>query len=616
MVYGKKNLQCLLLTCILYLLPFALYAQTDTIPQKPSNKAIRSKPRLFNKMIKNFRRDTTEVQQANDLKRNDVFYKKFEGYTIRHVIIKDLHFGIPLADTSKKIVTTLTRLANKVHHITRSSVIRNNLFFSENDSLLPYLMADNETFLRQLPYLQDASIEVLPIIGSSDSVDINVIVKDLFSLGGSLGSIGLKNTDVEIREDNLSGYGNSISFRGLYDISRRKNFGGGFEYLQRNIGGSFIDGDVGYRSFYPNFNGLKEENIYYTRFIKPLVNRYMHWTYEFNASYHSTRNLYSSDSLYLSDIRYRFYNFDAWTGYNLRATKFTTSAEDRKLRKLIALRIIYQKFNDLPGKYFSLYNWRYANLTGVLGALTFYRQNFYKSQYIYAFGRNEDIPEGLNLTLTAGYTQKQNITRPFIGFNYQRSSFNLKKNYFSYTVRAEGYLHNKNFEDINLLAAIDYFDHLKAIGTKWKQRTFINIGIAKQINTLLNEPLYLDSKFALPEYRNGDIGGSLRATIKAESVFFSPWSIASFRFAPFIFGNTGLFSPYNTGLSTSNIYSTVGAGIRTRNESLIFGTFELRGYYFLKENIRNQSFRFDISTNIAFKYNAQLVRRPDFIEVN
>ena len=267
----------------------------------------------------------------------------------------------------------------------------------------------------------------------------------------------------------------------------------------------------------------------------------MHWTYEFNASYHSTRNMYSSDSVYLSDIRYRFYSFDAWAGYNINSTGSTTAAEDRRLRQLVALRIIDQKFQDLPGKYFSLYNWRYANLMGILGSLSFYRQNFYKSQYIYAFGRNEDIPEGLNLTLTAGYTKKQNLTRPFIGFNYQRSSFNFKKNYFSYTFRAEGYLHNKNVEDINLLAGIDYFDHLKAIGTKWKQRTFISLGIAKQINTILNEPLYFDSKFGLPEYRNGDVGGSLRATIKAESVFFSPWSIASFRFAPFIFGNTGTF---------------------------------------------------------------------------
>jgi len=634
MRYRRKDLRCLLLICISFLLQFSLFAQTDsipkisqadtipkklqadTIPKKSLDEYLKTRKGLFGKMVKNLRRDTTEVQLANDLKRNDILYKKFEGYIIRNIIIKDLHFGIPLADTTKKVVTPLTRLANTIHHITRTAVIRNNLFFNKNDSLLPYLMADNETYLRKLPYLQDATIIAVPVSGSSDSVDVEVIVKDLFALGGSLASLGLKNTDVAIKEDNLSGSGNSITFRGLYDISRRRNFGAGIEYLQRNIGGSFIDGGIGYQSFFPNINGPKEENMYYLVFRKPLIHRYMRWTYQFDASYHSTRNMYDSDSVYFSDHRYRYYNFDAWAGYNINSKGFTSQAEDRKLRKLIALRIMDQKFQDLPGKYFFTYNWRYANLEGILASLSFYRQNFYKSQYIYGFGRNEDIPEGLNITVTIGYTKKQDLRRPFIGFNYQRSSFTKKNNYFGYTFRAEGYLHNKDVDDINLLAGVDYFDHLKALGTRWKQRTFISVGIAKQINTILNEPLYFDSKFGLSEYKIGDVGGSLRATIKAESVFFSPWSIASFRFAPFIFGNSGLFTPYNSRLSISNIYTTVGAGLRTRNESLIFGTFEFKGYYFLKKNFFNESYRFDISTNITFKNNTQLVQRPDFIEVN
>lgn len=616
MIFRKRNLLCVLLGCIFYLLQLSVFAQEDSIPQK-SIDTTKARKDIFKKLINRFGRDTNEVQQVNDLKRNDLLYKKYEGYIIRQITINDLHFGIPFSDTSKKVITFLTRLANTVHHTTRISVIRKNLFFNENDSLQPYLMADNATFLRRLPYLQDAIIEVFPVVNSSDSVDVSVTVKDLFSLGGSVASLGVNNIDIEISEDDLSGYGNSIAFRGLYDNSRRRNFGGGVEYVQRNIGGSFIDAGGGYQSFHQNYNGFKQENYYYATLIKPLLNRYMHWTYEFNASYHSTRNLYASDSLYFSDLRYRFYNFDAWAGYNINSTGFTTEDETRKLRKLIALRVIHQKFQDLPAKYVSQYYWRYADITGILSSISFYRQNFYKSKYVYGFGRNEDIPEGLNLTLTLGYTKKQNLNRPFIGFNYQRSSFNLKNNYFSYTLRAEGYLNNKKIEDINLLAGIDYFDHLKAIGTKWKQRTFINLGFAHQINSRLNEPLLFNSKFALPEYRIGeDIGGSLRATIKAESVFFSPWSFASFKFAPFVFGNTGLFTPYNTPFSISNIYTTLGAGLRTRSESLTFGTFEFKGYYFLKKNFFNERYRFDITTNLIFNPNRQLVRKPDFIEVN
>jgi hypothetical protein len=635
MICSTKTLRCLLLACVFYLLHFCAEAQNDSIPKKLESDTItkksqsdtitrksldeylRTRKGFFGKMFKGLTRDTTPVQKANDLRRNDAPYKLFEGAVIRNIIIKDLPFGIPLTDTSKKVVTVFTEVANTLHHTTRKAVIRNNLFFRENELLVPYLMADNETYLRQLPYIQDAVIELEPSHELSlDSVDVYVVVKDLFSLGGSISSLGLKNTDVAIKEDNITGSGNGIVIHGLYDISRRRNFGAGIEYVLRNIGNSFINFNFGYQSYYPNIIGLKEENLYYMKLTKPLINRYAHWTYEFDGSYHSTRNMYSSDSIYLSDVRYRYYNADAWAGYNINSTGFTTKAEDKKLRKLIGLRVIDQQFQDLPGKYITQYDWRYANLTAAIASFSFYRQNFYKSQYIYAFGINEDIPEGLNLTLTAGYTKKQNLSRPFMGFNYERSIFNRKNNYFSYTIRAEGYLDHKKFEDINLFGTIDYFDHLKAMGKKWKQRTFVDIGVAKQINTILNEPLYIDSKYGLPAFRGGPDGGSLRTSVKAESVFYSPWALESFRFAPFVFAYSGLFTPYNTPINTSNIYTIVGGGLRTRNESLIFGTLELKGYYFLKKNINNENWRVDISTDITFKYNTQLVRKPDFIQVN
>ncbi len=215
--------------------------------------------------------------------------------------------------------------------------------------------------------------------------------------------------------------------------------------------------------------------------------------------------------------------------------------------------------------------------------------------------------------MTAGLTKKQNVLRSFIGFNYDRSFFNKKNNYISYTIRAEGNLRGTSLEDITFLSGIAYVEHLNSLGPSWKQRFFLNLDVAQQVNTVFNEPLLLQSSFGLPEFGNSQVGGTLRATIKAESVFFSPWSLAAFRFAPFVFVNTSVFSPY---LSDANIYSSIGGGIRTRNESLIFGTLELKAFYFPGKNYYNESFRFDISTNVRFKYNPQLIRKPDFIQIN
>lgn len=626
MICNKKTIRCLIFTCICSLLQFYLHAQTDSLPKgsqtDTTNKQsfgefVNSKKGIFGKVMKGLSKDTTDVQRANDLKSNDIQFKAFSGAVIRSITVNDLPFGIPLTDTSKKVVTSLTKLANTLHHTTRKKVIRNNLFFNVGDRVNPYLLADNETFLRRQAYIQDASILLVPVNEINlDSVDVFVTVKDLFSLGGSIASIGVKNTDIAIREDNISGSGNGFVIHGLYDMSRRLNFGAGLEFIQRNIASSFINISVGYQSYYPDISGLKEENYYFLRLTRELENRFMHWTYGLDASYHSTRNMYSTDSVYLSSVRYRYSNFDSWAGYNIDPNSQSGINGDSKLRKLIAMRFVTQEFDEIPKQYDSVYSWRYANLSGILGSVSFYRQNFYKSQYIYAFGINEDIPEGLNLTFTGGYVHKQNLLRPYLGFNFQQAKFTPKNNYFSYLVRAEGYLNNHELQDINLFGLINYFDHLKAMGARWKQRTFVSIGFAKQINTILNEPLYLDSKFALPEFRNGTTGGSLRASINAESVFYSPLSIAWFRFAPFIFSNAGLLTPYNTPVNSSNIYTIVGGGIRTRNESLIFGTIELKGYYFLKKNINNENWRIDVSTNISFKSNNQLIGKPNFIEVN
>ncbi|MEO5650318.1 MAG: hypothetical protein ABIR03_10410 [Ginsengibacter sp.] len=589
---------------------FSLWAQTDTLIPAKTNKTGQS---LFGKMISNFKKDSTEVDVDNIIKTNDQAYNKYKGLIIRNIIIKRVPFGIPIKDTSQKLVTTLTKVANDLHHLTKTQVIRNNLFFKNNDVIQPYLMADNERFLRQLPYLQDAGFVVVPIAPGSDSADVIVMVKDVFSLGGAIGSLGLLQSQVEMREDNFAGSGNAAVLFALYDEKRKNNFAFGGEYLRRNIGGSFIDGNIGYQSFSNSLPGPKDENLYYLNLVKPLINRYMKWTYELDASYHVTSNHYASDSVYQSDFRYRFYNLEAWAGYNINAKDFTMQEESKKLRKLIGLRFIHTKFQETPSVYSSLYNWRYADIMGLLGTLTFYRQNFYKTQYIYGFGRNEDIPEGLLLSLTSGYTIKRNQSRPFVGFNYERYQYNKKGNYLGYTLRAEGYLNKKSIEDINLLVAVNYFDHLKAMGNKWKQRFFLNLDAAQQINTILNEPLYINSKFGLPEYGNNSIGGTLRATAKVESVFFSPWSLASFRFAPFVFSNLSVFSPY---VSKTKVYTSVGGGIRTRNESFIFGTIEAKGFYFPQKNFHQSHFSIELSTNVIFKYNSQFVKKPNFIEIN
>lgn len=478
------------------------------------------------------------------------------------------------------------------------------------------MLADNERHLRDQAYLNDVKIIVKRVIGTRDSVDVIILTKDVLSIGGQFRMSSHQKVQTTIREDNFGGRGDKLQAGIFYDHIRHERFGFGAEYVIRNIGGSFIDAQLGLLDYAPTFNtNHRQEKMIYGRLVKPLVNPYMKWTYALEAAWHRNDNMYFPDTTYLSDNRYQYYNYDAWIGLNLSARKLNQKVNDDRLRNLIGLRLLHQAFQKVPTKYETEYFYQYADLTGILASYSIFRQDFYKTQYVYGFGRNEDVPEGVDATITTGWTNKNKRIRPYLGLDLQYNHFTKRKHYFNYTLRLGGYSYQKSFEDISILGNVEFFTRLRNLNSKWKQRTFITAGITSQVKRELNEPLFLESQFGLPEYENIYLGGDLRLTAKAESVFFSPWSVALFRFAPFVFGNATILTPQTPPINRK-LYTSLGAGIRSRNESLVFGTLELRTFFFPRKNFDGSYFRVEFNSNIKFKYNNQFIRRPQFTAVN
>ena len=196
---GYNNLKIIGCFIILCIIPITVLAQKDSVPSKKSV--------FFNNMMDMIRRDTTQPS-PDKIRKTEEEFLPFTGFIIRRIHIVRLPFGTPITDTSNRTKNKLTRLANTMHHITRKKVIENNLFFNQYDTIKPYLLSDNERYLRELPYIREADF-IVTRIRKTDSADVTILVKDVFSLGGSIGSIGLKKTNVELREDNLSGSGNA-----------------------------------------------------------------------------------------------------------------------------------------------------------------------------------------------------------------------------------------------------------------------------------------------------------------------------------------------------------------------------------------------------------------------
>src|SRR5689334_4069884 len=128
---------------ILCLLIINASAQTDSSVSKVDSFLMRQKG-LLGKLARNLVSD--KPASPNAPIRKDLLFSGYRGRYIRNIIIRRLDFGTPITDTARRFETNLTRWANDLHHKTRESIIRKNLFFKKGDKLIPYLIADNERY--------------------------------------------------------------------------------------------------------------------------------------------------------------------------------------------------------------------------------------------------------------------------------------------------------------------------------------------------------------------------------------------------------------------------------------------------------------------------------------
>jgi hypothetical protein len=545
----------------------------------------------------------------------------YKGSIIRNLIVSKVIYGQSINDTSAIYKNRLTKIANNLHRNTTEKTIKNNLFFKEGDSVKPFLFADNEAYLRSIPYLQDAKIVIKEVADENlnyDSVDVVILYKDVFPISGTISSDNNRNLYIESKDDNISGHGDHIQLMNLYDMDRTPKFGWGGEYWKRNINGSFIDFIAGYQNIAPAYNsGRREENRMFLNLEMPLVSPHRRITGAVEISYNYTHNNFIPDSVYNSDYKYQYKNFDSWIGFNITSKNNLLESTNRKRKEFISFRILDKTFYSVPSKYLTQYNFQYADLKSVLVSYTLFKQEFYHTSFIYGFGRTEDIPVGYNYAIISGWTNKENSTRPYIGIDLSKNFITDKQNYLNFEFKAGSYVNQCNFQDVSLLASIDAFTRLKKVGkSKWFARNFFNGSVTQQINTVLNPSVYLNSNYGLTDFINPDSTGSSRVTANFQTVFFNTRRYLGFSFAPFTFGGLCYIKPKTKSILQGNFYTRLGVGIRSRNENLIFGTMELKVSYYPVTTLGMSPWNIAFNTDLRFRYNSQFIKRPDFISVN
>lgn len=553
----------------------------------------------------------TRKQRSNPTAtvRSEDAFIPYEGKIIRKIHFRQVGFEKTVIDTSKHMINVLTRLGNRLHSRSRDWLINDNLFIRENKPLNPYRLADNERYLRDLDFILDARIFVVTLAHTSDSVDVIVMTRDVFSLGGSFNPRSPTKTLFKVYDTNLFGFGQRVQFSGLMEEGRTPAFGYEFLFRKNSIGGSFITATAGYTQINTGSSyGLEDEKAYFVRLDRPLVSPYTRFAGGVEVSRNWSHNVYGVLDTLFSDYRYLVNDF--WAGYNIGANE---NFRDRN-RHFLAIRAFDQHFTRTPRQFAENPNPVYSNRTFVLGGLTFFRQNFYTARYIYGFGRTEDIPYGHTMSVYFGWARQLGLERPYAGFDIGKSIVSPSGQFYNLLLRA-GAFSRSGLED----AAILFSGTMTSRLIPYKRllvRQILGADITYVYNQRTSVPLDINNEFGLRGFSADSVLGTKRFHISSETVAFTPLELLGFRFAPFFYSEMAWLAPFDYTIFEKEPFFGLGGGVRTRNENLVFGTVELRFMYFPRtiENISNFNIR--VSSNLRVKYSASFVKPPSFVQYN
>ncbi len=481
------------------------------------------------------------------------------------VIVYD-PFGHAVNDTFTRKINKLQKAGNSFHITTRQRVIRNILLFRIHDTVQIIRITESERLLRQASYINDARIFIEGDM-LSDSVTVTVKVLDKWNYDAAA-SGSTNGGYVRIRDRNVSGWGQTYEQRIAFNVTTGWDFRG--NYNVANIKRTYISSDLYYQT---NQDETKTGIAFNRPFYSPLAR----WAWGAEGS--RTWGIYRySDTTEPKDrsTALNYYNQDYWLGRSFALGKH------KKTDKIsnIALGARYAMARYLARPSFAIdSHYLNADQDIYLASIGYSLRKYYKDQFIYRFGANEDVPEGIRLQATYGVIQKQIVgLRNYYGFDISNGKHLKGIGYISVyagygTLFRQGHPSNSTIN-----SGFIYFTDLYQRG-KWYFRNFVNYKLIKGINKMPYERLTLQTN-ELYGFAPGDLTGTGKMLLNLEAVAYAPYNIIGFKFAPVALAGFGILENGAQKFSTGKIYQAYSVGLLVRNENLLNSSFEFSvGFY-------------------------------------
>lgn len=499
-------------------------------------------------------------------------YQPFQDRVIGNISIQKLQlFGPTVTDTSKAPHSWLQKTLNKLHISTQDRVIRKNLLIHSGEKIDPYELADSERVLRDLPFIRDARIHLIPRQEGSDTLDVLVLSQDVlpYSAGGTYRR--LNNLSLILSNNNLLGLGHELRNEIIYDEIQTPSFGYRGLYNIPNIGGSFISSQLQYaETEYEKIKGLNLNRSFFT------PNVYWAGGLELNSSTVKRALLFldsSKDSLF--HYRYNYTNLWGARAFRLHRKKEEISSKERD-RLVVAARFSRTDYRMRPDLSPIPSDMHYFhNKLLYLGSIGWNRRRYFRDQYIFGFGRTEDVPYGSLINFTFGQENGEMTRQNFAGLKLASARYFPKFGYLYGQLDIASFFNSNRQSQRRLLhLESDYYSPLLKAG-KYNFRQIITIDYTYGDRRLAHEFLHIRRE-NIRGLSTFERRGTQRLSIRLETICYTPLYLLGFQFAGFAFGDIAFLNQLNKLSLKGYDFHGYGLGVRVRNENLTFNTFQFR----------------------------------------
>jgi hypothetical protein len=547
--------------------------RSDTLPPKPDSLGVVQSIRRYSqrnnplaKLLRSVLVFDDKKQIGYDTQLLTRVHDQHNYKVVRSIEIRTLNaFGYSIHDTTRVPESIFEKMGNSLHMKTRRNLIRNKLLFREGQTLEPLSLSESERLLRQTEYILDARVLVNENTSTEDSVDVFILTKDIFSIGGNGSYSPPDRGRISLNEINFLGLGHQV--RNNYYFGRNpfpyrekpvQTWGYWGSYAVENIRNTFVRADLHYRNEYVNKqHGVRLQRDFYATNTKYAGALSLDW---FDQTV-----MIAGDTNRIFHLKYAVQ--DLWLGRSFEAKSYDLGYDNRG-RFVTAARVVRTDYARRSADFFQ-------NNILFLGSVGYSFRKYYRDQYLFGFGRTEDVPAGNLTTLTFGFQNGDQKNRRYLGL---QTSFGRYATDFGYLFAGAEYgtfIHNRRLEQGELSTELLYFTRLWSI-KNWQWRQFLWNRMSYGINRLPNEALFINNQDGIRGFRAGTVTGTKRYVLNYESNLYTPYSFFGFRLAGVLFADLAWIAPSDKPSPFSvKPYQGYGIGLRFRNEYLSFSTIQI-----------------------------------------